>query len=87
MAKLSSGERNKLPDSAFAGKGRSFPVEDKKHARAAIMLSGKAPPSERAHIKERAREVLGEKSKKGEKFLGAPMHKVMGKKKDDRGGY
>lgn len=89
MAKLTQGERDKIPTSKFAGKGRTFPVEDKKHARAAIMLSGKAPPSERAHIKAEARKELrsGDSGKKdggykkddGEKFLGASKRKVMGK--------
>jgi hypothetical protein len=97
MAKLTTAERDKIPTSKFAGKGRTFPIEDKKHARAAIMLSGKAPPSERAHIKEEARKELrsgdgGKKEKesrredKGEKFLGAPMRKVMGKGKVHYGG-
>ena len=70
MAKLTTAERNKIPDSKFAGKGRTFPIEDKKHAKAAMMLSGKAPPGERAAIKAKA-----------EKFLGAPMSKVMAKKR------
>lgn len=33
MAKLTTAERNKLPDSDFAGPNRSYPVEDKAHAR------------------------------------------------------
>jgi len=32
MAKLTTAERNKLPDSAFAGPHRSYPMEDKAHA-------------------------------------------------------
>lgn len=32
MAVLSSKQRNKLPDSAFAGPDRSYPVHDKAHA-------------------------------------------------------
>jgi hypothetical protein len=32
MAKLTTKARNALPDSAFAGPGRTYPVEDKKHA-------------------------------------------------------
>jgi hypothetical protein len=33
MAKLTKAERNKLPDSDFAGPNRSYPVMDKSHAR------------------------------------------------------
>ena len=32
MAKLTTAERNALPDSDFAGPNRSYPVEDKAHA-------------------------------------------------------
>ena len=32
MAKLTSKERKALPDSAFAGPDRSYPVNDKSHA-------------------------------------------------------
>jgi hypothetical protein len=32
MAKLTTAERNALPDSAFAGPNRSYPVNDKAHA-------------------------------------------------------
>lgn len=32
MAKLSSGERNKLPAKEFAGPDRSYPVPDRSHA-------------------------------------------------------
>jgi len=32
MAKLTTTQRNKLPDSAFAGPGRSYPVQDRSHA-------------------------------------------------------
>ncbi len=40
MAKLTTKARNALPTSAFAGPGRTYPVEDKAHAKAAIMLNG-----------------------------------------------
>jgi hypothetical protein len=33
MAKLTTKARNALPDSAFAGPNRSYPIEDKSHAR------------------------------------------------------
>ena len=32
MAKLTTTRRNKLPNSAFAGPGRTYPVPDKSHA-------------------------------------------------------
>lgn len=32
MAKLTTAQRNALPDSAFAGPNRSYPVNDKAHA-------------------------------------------------------
>ncbi len=61
MAKLSSKARKALPSSTFAGPGRSFPIPDKKHAKAAIMLSGKAPPSARPKIIARAKAKLAGK--------------------------
>jgi len=36
MAKLTAGKRNALPDSAFAGPGRSYPVNNLSHARNAL---------------------------------------------------
>ena len=32
MAKLTANERDKLPAKAFAGPGKSYPIEDKAHA-------------------------------------------------------
>jgi len=40
-AKLSTEKRKKLPDSAFCGSNRSFPVNDKAHCTAAKRLIGK----------------------------------------------
>jgi hypothetical protein len=45
MSKLSAKARSKIPAKDFAGPGRSFPIENKSHAKAAI--SG-ATRSERA---------------------------------------
>lgn len=65
MAKLTSATRKSMPKGDFAGPGRSFPVNDKTHARLAI--SG-ATRSERAgniskgtenKIKAVARKKLG----------------------------
>jgi len=36
MAKLTSKTRDALPKSDFAGPGRSYPIEDKAHARNAL---------------------------------------------------
>jgi hypothetical protein len=57
MAKLSTGARKSLPKKDFAGPGRSFPIENKAHARAAIMLSKFAPDP--AAVKAKAEAVLG----------------------------
>ncbi len=40
-AKLNTAQRNKLPDSAFCGPNRSFPVNDRAHAVAALRLIGR----------------------------------------------
>lgn len=32
MAKLTAKQRNKLPDSAFAGSNRTYPIPDRSHA-------------------------------------------------------
>ena len=56
MAKLSRAQRAKLPKRDFAGPGRSFPVEDKAHARAAIALSRFAKNP--AAVKAKAERVL-----------------------------
>lgn len=62
--KLTKKARAKIPASEFAGPGRSFPIEDKAHARAAIMLSGNAPDP--AAVRQKARAVL----KRGKGLLG-----------------
>lgn len=66
MAKLSSSGRSHLPAKDFAGPGRSFPIENASHARAAISgatraeRAGHISPSEEAHIKAEARAKLGD---------------------------
>lgn len=66
MAKLNAAARNRLPDSAFAGKNRTFPVEDFDHARDAKARAsedekrGYISASEEAHIDARADAVLKE---------------------------
>lgn len=70
MAKLSSKARNALPDSAFAGPGRSYPIENPSHARNALARAAQhADPALEAKIKARVRKkfpsitVEGEPSK------------------------
>ncbi len=69
MAKLSSRARKALPKSDFAGPGRSYPVEDKAHARNAkaraseMANKGRLSASTEAKIDAKANKVL----KKGKK--------------------
>jgi hypothetical protein len=56
MAKLSKSTRSALPGSSFAGPDRSFPVNDKAHARAAIMDSKYA--ANPAAVKAKAEKAL-----------------------------
>ena len=66
MAKLTAARRNKLPKSAFAGAGRSYPVEDRSHAadakgRAKQQLEkGNLTRGQYDHIVSRANEALKE---------------------------
>lgn len=65
MAKLTAGMRAKLPGKVFAGPGRSFPIPDKGHARAALqdapkgVKAGSITPSEASSIKAKASAKLG----------------------------
>lgn len=69
MAKLTSKERKKLPKSDFAGPDRSYPVNDKSHARAAksraseMESKGKISASTKAKIDAKADKKLGKKRK------------------------
>ena len=64
MAKLTTKKRNKLPNDAFAGPDRSYPVNDKSHAanakaRATQMeKAGKLSPSSKAKIDSKANKIL-----------------------------
>jgi hypothetical protein len=64
MAKLTTARRKALPTSAFAGPGRSYPVEDKVHARAAksrasgAANAGRISGSTKARIDAKADRVL-----------------------------
>ena len=52
MAKLTSKARKKIPDKDFAGPGRSYPIEDKAHARNALSrVAQSGTPAEKAKVK------------------------------------
>ncbi len=56
MAKLTSKGRAALPTSAFAGPGRSYPIQNASHARNALArASGNASPALQAKIKAKVR--------------------------------
>jgi hypothetical protein len=59
MAKLTAAARKKLSPKTFAGPGRSFPIPDKNHARAALSMIGHAPASARPKIHAAAERMLG----------------------------
>jgi|SRR5579862_5134002 len=60
MAVLTTKKRNKLPASEFAGPDRSYPVNDKAHARNAKARAAQfASPAEKAKIDAKADRVLG----------------------------
>lgn len=56
MARLTAKARSKLPSKAFAGPGRSYPIPDKNHARAALALINKGglSPAQKAKVRARA---------------------------------
>jgi hypothetical protein len=49
MARLTAAKRNALPDSAFAGPNRTYPIPDKSHGVAAERM-GRPSPQLRASI-------------------------------------
>ena len=66
MAKLTTKARKALPSSAFAGPGRSYPVEDKAHARNAKARAAQfASPALKAKVDARADKVLGKGKARG----------------------
>lgn len=61
VARLTAAQRNALPDSAFAGPGRTYPVPDKSHAQfAKAMATRHAPPATKKKIDAKANRVLGQ---------------------------
>ena len=62
MAKLTTAERNKLPDSDFAGPNRSYPIMDKSHARnAKARVSEFGSASLKKKVDAKADKKLGKK--------------------------
>jgi hypothetical protein len=55
MAILKSAARKKLPNSEFAGPGRSYPIPDANHGRAALSMLHNAPPAEQQTIKAKVK--------------------------------
>lgn len=52
--KLSSKQRNRLPDSAFALPGRRYPINDINHARAALSMVAKhGTPEEQETVRRK----------------------------------
>lgn len=51
MAKLTGRQRSKLPAKEFAGPNRSFPIEDKNHARNALARASQFHPELKAQIR------------------------------------
>jgi hypothetical protein len=58
MGRLTPKERGKLPAKDFAGPGRSYPVEDKAHARAAKGFAAMHHAPDKAAIDRKADKVL-----------------------------
>lgn len=73
--RLTAKERKNLPDSAFCGPGRSFPVPDCKHARAALSLLGRSDYAEstkkkiRACVNRKAESMKCFKNDKGDSII------------------
>lgn len=68
--KLTAKARKAIPKKEFAGPGRSFPIEDKVHARKAIQLAprslhaGNITLGQEEHIVSKAHSKLGKQHEK-----------------------
>lgn len=80
MAKLTAAGRKALPKKDFAGPGRSYPVEDKAHARAAKSRASAAEHKDRMSkaeerkIDAKADKVLGKGKSGGKKPMTAKQY-------------
>ena len=64
MGRLNAKERNALPSTAFAGPGRTYPIEDRGHAIAAKSEAAQhASPAVRKKVDAAADRVLGKSDK------------------------
>ena len=81
MARLTSKERSKLPAKDFAGPGRSYPVEDKAHARAAKGFAAMHHAPNKAAIDAKADKVLskGARNDRPTKATGSRFDRMAGK--------
>jgi hypothetical protein len=57
MAKLNQKKRDSMPKSDFAGKGTSFPINDKDHVEKAVQMAKFASPATKAKIKSKAKAM------------------------------
>lgn len=78
MARLTSKERNALPDSAFAGPHRSFPINNPSHARNALARASQFHPELKAKIAGKVKKKFPEIHVEGEKSkhrMDRPKHR------------
>lgn len=75
MAKLTARGRRALPTKDFAGKRRSYPIEDKGHAQAAIARAKEFHPADEQTIIRKAQAKLGHPHKN----LGGYLHPSKGR--------
>jgi len=69
MAVLTQAQRDGLSNSQYALSGRRFPINDEKHAKAAIMLSNKGTDAEEAEtVRRKARAYLKNHAQGGKIF-------------------
>jgi hypothetical protein len=68
MAALTTKERKKLPAKSFAGPDRSYPIEDKSHARNALArVAQHGSSSEKAEVRAKVRAKFPSIDSKGDK--------------------
>lgn len=57
MARLTAKARKAIPTKSFAGPGRSYPIEDPNHARAALsMVSKYGSPAVKSEVRAKVHE-------------------------------
>lgn len=72
MAKLTTAARKAIPSGQFAGPDRSYPIEDKSHARNALSrVSANGSPAVKAKVRaavHRKYPGIGKSKKLGDEF-------------------